>query len=299
MVDVTESGFGFPNPFGPTRRNRPRARPRAQRLSLRQLPQAIQRMGPAAARIGWIGAAGYAAYQLERKIIEHYEKAQDQAFTLMMQRQDALANAAARRILAQKVVDKKRLELEVARARYNAQIYGGAPPGPPAPWLIPGATRVHPGMEPYIQVPNRPLPAAAPGGVGVGTIPSPVSIPPAPVPTQKEALAKRAWAFLQTGLGITLTGGVIAAAVQARAGGSVAPEPFFEAPPLTGFQPEPVFSGSLGGQPEFDQSLEEEPVDEECENVQPRRAPGECRQGWFEESPSELRLREWSRRPCL
>jgi len=82
--------------------------------------------------------------------------------------------------------------------------------------------------------------------------------------------------------------------------------PPVEEPPLTGFEPEGVtyLGAELGGLDvtQLDQLAATEPAAEtapdKCEKVSPKRTKGQCRQGWFSETPTQLILKEWSRRPC-
>lgn len=297
-ADVVTGGYQWGlGGSGPSRRRGPR---RPVRVTGARVAAAVGRAAPYLARGSWIAALGYAAYEAEAALIRRLEARQLETMTGIITKSDKAANEAYRKAKAK----REKIEKEArARIAYNAAIYGGqAAPGPPAPWLIPGATRAYPGYENIIEVPNLPVPEAAPastpGGTGTpGTTPTLPGVPvPAPPPGKYKKAAKAAYAWAQTPLGMTLIGSSLA--LFAMKGSKAAP---YEAPfqePLTDYQPEPLAYGELGGVPALDPGFEEEVADEGCENVQPKRAPGECRQGWFEESPSELRLREWSRRPC-
>jgi len=75
---------------------------------------------------------------------------------------------------------------------------------------------------------------------------------------------------------------------------------------LTAFEDYSVFSGNVGGSfqegedfaAQLDTELEPRAATSKCEDVDPKRVPGQCRQGWFSETPNKLFLKEWSRRGC-
>lgn len=75
-----------------------------------------------------------------------------------------------------------------------------------------------------------------------------------------------------------------------------APEDFYQ--PLTGYDPGSAISGELGGELAYAPEPETGTRADECERVDPKRTAGQCRQGWFSETPKGLYLKEWSRRPC-
>jgi len=126
--------------------------------------------------------------------------------------------------------------------------------------------------------------------------------PAAAAAAQKATMRSRAAALLANPL---FQVGLLAAATlpMPKFGGGKkprAPVEEFVAPPLTEFEPMGVAYGELGGAPAFAEELEPETGTrgEECERIDPKRTPGECRQGWFSETPKGLYLKEWSRRPC-
>lgn len=123
----------------------------------------------------------------------------------------------------------------------------------------------------------------------------------APVLTTKQKLAARWSAIVASPMFLPVLGAGLA--VLSRPSTSSGGVPFEELPPpdLTGFESPPVefLGGTLGGlDPEFFPQDEEPGGGGECEKVTPERTPGQCRQGWFAETPTQLLLTEWSRRPC-
>jgi hypothetical protein len=145
-----------------------------------------------------------------------------------------------------------------------------------------------------------PAPPAAP----VGTVFTNASIAAMTVPGKQTAKQKLAaiWSkAVASPLFLPLVGAGLA--ILSRPSSSSPRDfPAFDEPPLTGFESGPVefLGGQLGGiDPElFAQPATEVAAEGTCEKIEPKRTPGECRQGWFAETPTKLLLKEWSRRPC-
>jgi hypothetical protein len=124
-----------------------------------------------------------------------------------------------------------------------------------------------------------------------------------PPPTTKQKIAKAWGAIVASPMFLPVLGAGLAILSRPSSSSSSPGDfPAFEEPPLTGFQEGPVevLGGQLGGiDPElFAQPATEVAAEGTCEKIEPKRTPGECRQGWFAETPTKLLLKEWSRRPC-
>lgn len=123
-----------------------------------------------------------------------------------------------------------------------------------------------------------------------------------PPPTLKQKIAAGWSKAIASPLFLPLFGVALARLSSSLQSSSSPPFEEFAPEPLTGFQEGPVefLGGQLGGiDPElFAEPDAAEATSEDCEKVTPKRTPGECRQGWFAETPTQMVLKEWSRRPC-
>lgn len=306
----------FPFPF-PGRPSRP-ARRRPPRQPARVWwGDVAKRAGPGAVRLSYIGAAGYAAYTGLKSYIDKKEREQLLELERIIRDQDARANEIYRRTLKLKLEREK--ELAAARKKIDAVISSYDVPSPLQQYVWDPKRQVFTTNPAYLQKGRGAMQqqladeqarrelrgrVLAAGGT-LGDVPAQVAAAPAPAPppqAAKESLRKRAVAIanklLSSPLG-ALTAGVGVAFL--GSGGKPKPDPapeeFFE-PDLTGFESEGVTFGELGGELAFEPDPETGTRGDECETIDPARTPGECRQGWFSETPERLYLKEWSRRPC-
>jgi hypothetical protein len=287
------------------------------------IPGQMGRLAGVVSRVSWPVAAGSMAWmagefgskwlgdwhaaKLDAQMRLEYEQARARLRAKMAAEDTELEKAIHRKRgqRGQAVVIEDGKVVDIDWAEWNRQRIPGAPP----PWLLPkpGAAGATPPRPPVPPGPPPGRTVITPGGVVVQQ-------PAVPTPaTTKEKVIARANQVLswieRHPLIATAAAALIAQAAQP--GGRKPPAAPAELPVdegLTAFQPMELFSGTVGGVPvgapalgAGEQLSEFEDVDleeGECERIDPPRSPGECRQGWFSETPDSLHLREWSRRPC-
>lgn len=249
---------------------------------------------------------GYSAYQYEKKLISDIEKAQLERIEQQLKVEDIRAKQRAKAKYGTEQWQEKFRNIRLQK-HYQAVLKKNLETDYPAHY--------YPGYEPPVF--PKPLPVPLPGGarappgtrVSTATAAAAPASPGAAVATKEKEhkyreLVKKALSskYFLPALGIA--GAILA---RPRAGAyPTEPQPAYYDSGLTDFQPEPLFSGTLGGVPVGGFSEEAMTEDalatgeqlQECEKIDPPRTPGECRQGWFAESPTALYLKEWSRRPC-
>lgn len=208
---------------------------------------------------------------------------------------------------------KLRLKLEAdkaAQAAYeagelaaHAVILQRVPP-PPAPNLIPGTPEYARETQKQVEAARKAAVAAAGGKMPPATLKEKLAAQtaaatPAPLPAaaKKPSLAKR---VLASSYFWPTVGLASAFALRTPAAKPFDLGPLIDTPPdLTGFEEQSVFlGGELGGELAFSPEPQTGTEGDVCEKVDPAREPGQCRQGWFSETPKGLYLKEWSRRQC-
>lgn len=225
--------------------------------------------GGLAQKIGWPVVIGATAYDLGNRVFGNQVPEQIRATNI-----DRILADQARKIdqlIALETARQAARNIEDAYARGVAAAGGMKPPAPPAPIST---------------------------SITLGTA----------APSEKTKLGIAWGKAIASPLFMPIFGVVLAKLSAAGGSRRAAPSDFPsfepELPPLTGFEPEGVtyLGGELGGTyaPEFGLGVEPqaELATGKCERVSPKREPGQCRQGWFSETPSQLLLKEWSRRPC-
>lgn len=263
-------------------------------------------IGGSVARLTWYGAAAYYG-----KLGYDYATAHewDPFGTLEQAAADYKSKEEADRIRIRKL--RKRLEAEkAARAQYeagelaaHAVILQRVPP-PPAPVYIPGTPEYAKETQRQVEAARKAGAAAAGGKQPPATLKEKLAAqtvaatpPPLPAPTKKPSLVKRALASSY----FWPTAGLLSAfALRTPAAKPFDLGPLIDTPPdLTGFEQQSVFlGGELGGELALSPEPQTGTESDVCEKVDPAREPGQCRQGWFSETPKGLYLKEWSRRPC-
>lgn len=181
--------------------------------------------------------------------------------------------------------------------------YRGYVPGAPPRRLVPGTPEYAQETQRQVEEARRRAIAAAGGSLPPQTEAERIAAAAPPVAAQaKKTLRDRAAALLANPIFSLSLLGATALPWSKLAGGkksAAAPLPEFPLEPdLTAFEPQGVAFGELGGELAFEPEPDTQTRGEECERIDPARTPGECRQGWFSETPKGLYLKEWSRRPC-
>jgi len=275
---------------------RRRKKPKGPTITVRGLPQAGRAVTAAVRTAGPYALWGYAAITAAQYWTDRLLNQQLLEMEQLLRQQDAAAAAryrnarvkdaytreserAGEAALLRRIADLERQLLAIPQV---AQPPTAAPPPPPT------------GLTATITAPPPTVPGVAAAAAAA---------------TTKGGLLARAQAAARAALTNPLFQ-TLAVAGLARLLPSDAPkgEPLPELMPeqgaLTGFVPEGSPYGELGG-PLALQDIEAEPgteaergVREKCEKVEPKRTRGQCRQGWFSETPNSLQLKEWSRRPC-
>lgn len=298
----------------PRRKSGLRAPARAARVISTLAKNVAARIPPEYAgivsRASGYGFLGYLAYQGLGGYIERKNKAQDAASTAILKSGDIAANQIYRAALARRAAQEK-------DAKIFCEVTGTCPPaGYIAAGTGPGSytRRIHENLQSgKLFLPQYPAIAVA----GSGKTPIPPRRPGhefiirgVPKPTQRQLgvqkvgyaqkVAAASSKFFSSQLGRIVGGAALIAALSGggKSKAKSAPEDLFDVP-LTDFQSDSaLLSGELGGVPVFDEATAEDAAPGKCEKVEPKRSVGECRQGWFSETPTKLLLKEWSRRPC-
>lgn len=241
--------------------------------SAAKLARGLGPVGAIAARaipyVGWATTIGLGIYELQNALLGNQVEATKNASNVQ-----ALLDAQQRRFDQELAAERNRQNARDVAAAYVRGLTESAAKMPPAP---------------------PPAPAVAPS-LGVGT----VTLPPL---TTKAKIAKALTTAMASPIFLPVLGAVIAKFT--APGSSSSAPPAEDLPPdefpLTDFQEGPVefLGGQLGGlDPNLLPQESVSEVSDQCEEIDPERTPGECRQGWFSETPTKLFLQEWSRRPC-
>jgi len=168
--------------------------------------------------------------------------------------------------------------------RFMPRGYALLPPAQAVPVTYPAGGAPRPPKRQGMKVPKVPPIAAAP----------------------KSAWWSKAQKYLTHPLGLLAVGAVAQRALSPRPNKGRPASDLAPDADLTAFEDQSVFSGNVGGAfyegedvgAQLDAELEPRTATAKCEDVDPRRVPGQCRQGWFSETPNKLFLKEWSRRGC-
>ena len=313
--DVT-GGSVTPFPGIPSPRRRPRNQPRTPAVITGASAGIASRAGNVLARASWVGAIGSAAWWLSEKVtgpdFDPFGVLEQQQLERELRDEQIREKARATRARVEKAKkEQKAYEAgEIAAQYVIGQRDPYSAPPPPDARLLPGSPGYAKQTQVLVEDARRQAVAAAGGSVpprtfeeekaaaraaGAATA-TPAAATPAATPTAKEKWIARANALIANPFfQLSLLG---LPALNKSGGKKRAPQLAPELPPLTGFDPGSVTFGELGGE----LALEPDPMTEtrgdDCESIDPRRTPGECRQGWFSETPDRLYLKEWSRRPC-
>jgi len=206
-----------------------------------------------------------------------------------------------RKLRAKLEAEKKaQAEYEAGELAAHAVILQRSPP-PPAPVYLPGTPQYAQETQRQAEAARR---AAAGGTKGGGTLAEKLAAQtaaatpaPLPAPAKKPSRLKR---ILASSYFWPTAGLLSAFALRTPAAKPFDLGPLVDTPPdLTGFQDQSVFlGGELGGEPVLAPEPETLTQSDTCEKIDPAREVGQCRQGWFSETPKGLYLKEWSRRPC-
>lgn len=220
--------------------------------------------------LGWVTVVGSGVYEMQNALLGNQVAATTNAANV-----EAQLAAQQHRFDQELAAEKNRQNARDVAAAYTRGLTESAaklPPAPPPP--------------PAGQVLTN-------ASIAAMTVPGPA--------TTKSKLAAAWSSFMSSPVFLPVLGAGLA--ILSRPSSSSPRDfPAFEEPPLTGFQEGPVefLGGNLAGvDPElFPQPAESAADGEPCEKIEPKREPGQCRQGWFAETPTKLLLKEWSRRPC-
>jgi hypothetical protein len=157
----------------------------------------------------------------------------------------------------------------------------------------------------------QPVPVTYPAG-GAPTPPKrrglkvPKVPPIAAVPSRKAALWAKVRPWVMSPLGVIGVSAVASRLTSPRPNKGGAASDLPAESDLTAVDDYSVYSGNVGGAfyegedvgAQLDAELEPRTAPAACEKIEPKRVPGQCRQGWFSETPNKLYLKEWSRRGC-
>lgn len=235
-------------------------------------PKFLKALGPRAAAagarflpgLGWATTIGVSLYELQQLLLGNQVEAVKNETNI----NTLLAEERRRSDQALAIERNRQNARDVAAAYVRGLSEAAAKIPPPAPPVVTG---------------------------NIGT----VTLPP---PTAKQKLAALWAKTVASPLFLPIVGALIAKAAAPRSASS--PPSDFPIEDLTGFQEGPVefLGGQLGGtDPEFMASIAPETeaaLAPGCEEIDPPRVEGQCRQGWFAETPSKIFFKEWSRRPC-
>jgi hypothetical protein len=261
---------------------------------------AVQVLARGSAVVG-VGALSYGVtrqLKLEEPLVDLLLGGRElRAYQLELARQKEL-NERLRKVREARIAMERSIERQQHQVdqimREGARV-PGAPPG----WLLPSlpAQTYVPQREVVVTPP--PIKVKSPSIGGVPVVPGPLG-------RRVDKVLQKVRPFFQSPLGSALAIGALGSLLGGRSrAGARAPAPAPE--DLTAFEPEVVYlGGPFQGEefaPELDELAELDTEAEparicDCETVEPKRTKGECRQGYFWETPTSLRLQEWSRRPC-
>lgn len=318
VLDVVTGGATPLFPGGAPRRTKKRGPKRQARILRRAITTGSGGglIRAAARYLPWIGV-GYGAFEIAKWVRDPNFDPWGTVRANMrdVARREAEINAKVRAIrLKQEKEKAARAAYEEGELAAQEEIAyrTGAPGAPPAAYL-PGSPEYSRETQRLVEQKRRAAVLAAGGTVpprpyadreadarAAGASRAAATAgPAAAAAAQKKTMRERAAALLANPL---FTLGLLAASTISlpKFGGKKSAPPaeeFFDEP-LTSFEPEGVTFGELGGDFAFEPDPQTESMGDECETIDPRRTPGECRQGWFSETPKALYLKEWSRRPC-
>lgn len=311
MPDPNQGGF-LPNIFGsgPRRRRAVRSTPRIPA----RIIQAARAAGPIFQRATIYGTAGYLAYQGLNWYINKKNLEQDLRAVAMLKKQDDAARAAGRAVTIRLEKEKQKRKIIEAGMAAQQGFYGldpNRPPPPPDARWAPGTPktlidRVNAHNAERVRLKAELDEAARQKGLARGTanLPpvyqGPAAAPAAAVPpvSIKTKIKAKIAAAAASPFFLPATALAVALLSRPKPAGAAPEFQDFEAPLTDSQQPEVFFGGELGGVPQLEPEPDTGTADDACEKIDPARSPGECRQGWFSETPEKLYLKEWSRRPC-
>lgn len=296
--------------FGRGRRSS--RRPRQPRIPARII-QAARAAGPVLQRATIYGTAGYLAYQGLNWYINKKNVEQDLRAIAMLKKQDDAARAAGRAVTLRLEKEKQKRQIIEAGMAAQQAFYGldpSRPPPPPDARWAPGTPKTlidrvnaHNAERVRLKAELDEAARIKAGHSGANLPPvyqGPAAAPAAAVPPISMKQKIKAKIAAAAASPFFLPGAALAVALLSRpkAAGSAPEFQDFEVPLTDSQQPEVFFGGELGGVPQLELEPDTGTADDKCEKIDPARSVGECRQGWFSETPEKLYLKEWSRRSC-